>query len=437
MSLSSYRVETCREAIAAKNHELRAVLHVVEKPTKRRTLEGPGPLDGVPFVLKDSWDTAGVPTTGGAYRNKGRVPEVSSHAAAALFESGALLLGKSNVGDMCLSAESDNHLFGAAKNPIDMRRTAGGSTGGGAAAVASGMAAFDWGTDFGGSVRIPAAFCGLVGLRLSASVWPVEKNHFPRIGEHFWPMVAMGPVTRRVAEARELVDVLAPALRVAHAPTLDVDAFSSEVALLEPDRAHLGSWPGFADEMRDYLVKQGLVARVERDLLAPSQGQLAFDAWLSLHLAKLPGPGEPSIAQGLLPTLLGLFTWGKLDKRIHPNTGANLLLCGIGALAFRPFRARLEGLVRDVRCEVERVWKSGRLVIAPTTTQPAPRHGRALFSPSLLTFGKYGNLVDATSIAVPFGRFPDGLPRSFQIMGPPGSERAVLAMAERLEQAAD
>lgn len=435
MPFSDYRVERCREAIAARNLELRAVLHVVPDPLPRRRGAGRGPLDGVPFVLKDSWDCAGVPTTGGALRYKHRVPAVSSHAAQALFETGAVLLGKSNVADMCLSCESDNHLMGAVRNPYDLSRTAGGSTGGGAAAVASGMAAFDWGTDFGGSVRMPAAFCGLVGLRLSAAAWPVGEHHFPRIGPFFWPYLAMGPLTRSVEQAAELVRLLAPALRtgdVAEGVLLDDEAQRGEVALLAPDRANQGMWPGFSDEVGAHLARHGVRARVEASLPTPTRAQMLFDATLAGHLRKLAGPGEMGVREGLVPVLAGLATWGKLDKRVHPHTAFNLAVCGVGALAVRPFRRRIDELVTRLRAAVELVWQGGRLIVSPMSARSAPRHGRSLLDPSLLTYGKYGNLVDATAIAVPFGVFPDGMPRSAQVMGPPGSETAVLALARRL-----
>ena len=158
-------VAACRAAIDAKNAELRAVLRVLDEPSRGTDA---GPLAGIPYVLKDTWDTAGIVTTGGSFRHRDRIPTQSSKPHRAIEATGAVLLGKSNLSDLAFSIESDNHLFGPVRNPHDPSRTAGGSTGGGACAVASGMAAFDWGTDFGGSIRLPAAFCGVVGLRLSA-----------------------------------------------------------------------------------------------------------------------------------------------------------------------------------------------------------------------------------------------------------------------------
>jgi Asp-tRNA(Asn)/Glu-tRNA(Gln) amidotransferase A subunit family amidase len=91
--------------------------------------------------------------------------------------------------------------------------------------------------------------------------------------------------------------------------------------------------------------------------------------------------------------------------------------------------------VQQIRDAFQRVWDDGSLIVSPTTTIPAARHGRTAFDLRLLSYVKVGNLTDATALALPFGRFPDGLPRSLQILGPPGSEDAVLDLAARLERA--
>ena len=253
MSLS-LDVEECRRAIRHKNDDLRAVLTVLDEPVFDPEARHTGPLAGVPYVLKDVWDTAGIRTTGGSWRHRDRVPTESSRAYQALLSSGAVLLGKSNLCDLAFSAESDNHLFGPVRHPMDPSRTAGGSTGGGAAAVAAGMAAFDWGTDFGGSIRMPAAHCGVVGLRLSSAAWPVEREHFPRISPHFWSFCGMGPLTKTVADARRVIGALS-SLRndlPARAPSTD------EVVVYAPDLLHRGEWPTFAADASALLVRAGV-----------------------------------------------------------------------------------------------------------------------------------------------------------------------------------
>jgi Asp-tRNA(Asn)/Glu-tRNA(Gln) amidotransferase A subunit family amidase len=124
-----------------------------------------GPLHGIPISLKDNIDVAGVRTTAGCQLYADRVPSTDSGVAARLREAGAVLIGKANMHELALGVETDNALFGRTRNPWDTARIPGGSSGGSAAAVASGVGLASIGTDSGGSVRVPAALCGLVGLK--------------------------------------------------------------------------------------------------------------------------------------------------------------------------------------------------------------------------------------------------------------------------------
>lgn len=424
-------VDSCRATIAARNEELRAVLHVLKRPLQT-TKEGP--LAGMPYVLKDVWDTAGIPTTGGSFRHKERVPADSSRVFVALQETGAVLLGKSNLCDMAFSMESDNHMFGPVRNPYDASRTAGGSTGGGAAAVASGMAEFDWGTDFGGSIRLPAAFCGVVGLRLSSQTWPVEREHFPRIAPRFWSFCGMGPLTRKVATARRVVEALAPALRIGpERPEMD----PSRVFLYAPDDAHVGRWPTFEEDAHAILERAGVKVDRDHGLPTPSEINKTFGAYLSSHFFDFVGGEEMSIRDGLAATAVGVLTNGRLDKRLHPVSGSLFALVGLGRLVrYRDPKPQIERL-EALRDAAKRAWSSGRLLVSPTTTALPPKHRRAVLALRAPSFVMLGNLTDATAIAVPAGRFAGtGLPRSLQVLGPPGSEDAVLSLAERLERVA-
>lgn len=421
-------IESARTTIAARNDELRAVLHVLPKPVQN-TSNPDAPLAGVPYVLKDVWDTAGIPTTGGSFRHRARVPSESSRVFVALQKTGAALLGKSNLCDMAFSMESDNHIFGPVRNPLDPSRTAGGSTGGGAAAVASGMAAFDWGTDFGGSIRLPAAFCGVVGLRLSAKTWSVNREHFPRISERFWSFCGMGPLARDVATARRVVEALAGEL--GRRESADVNP--SRVFLYAPDEAHLGKWPTFERDARALLERAAVDVSTEHGLPPPSSVNETFAGYVSAHFFDFVGEEEMSIREGLVATALGVLSNGRLDKRLHPVSASLFALVALGKLVrYRnpaPQVARLEELRRSAAS----AWAKGRLIVTPTTTALPPKHGRAVLALRAPSFAMLGNLVDATAIAIPFGRFEGtSLPRLLQILGPPGSEDAVLDLAERL-----
>jgi Asp-tRNA(Asn)/Glu-tRNA(Gln) amidotransferase A subunit family amidase len=423
-------VEQCRREIARRNTELNAVLTVLPEPSFDAAAQKSGELAGVPYVLKDVWDTEGIRTTGGSWRHRARVPSASGRPYEALRRAGAVLLGKSNLCDLAFSAESDNHILGPVRNPLDPARTAGGSTGGGAAAVAAKMAAFDWGTDFGGSIRMPAAFCGVVGLRLSASVWRVDHDHFPRLHPHFWPFCGMGPLTRDVASAYRIVRALAPFLREADASAMKS---GDGVVVWGPDATHLGEWPTFVSDAVMLLGRAGVPYEMAR-LPSPEHVHNLFGKYLASHFDFFIDSGEISFAEGMPAVLVGLATRGRIDKRVHPNTGKLFVLLAIGSLLYRD-KARAEDGRAKLREAIEKPWKEGRLVITPTATESPPRHGRAARAMRLGTFCQLGNLVDATAIAVPFGRFETtGMPRSIQILGPPGSEERVLALAERLEQ---
>lgn len=429
MSLS-LEVEACRRTIRQRNGELRAVLTVLDEPVFDADARRTGPLAGVPYVLKDIWDTAGIVTTGGSWRHRARVPDRSARPYRALLASGAVLLGKSNVCDLAFSAESDNHLFGPVRHPMDPSRTAGGSTGGGAAAVASGMAAFDWGSDFGGSIRMPAAHCGVVGLRLSAAAWPIEREHFPRLNPHFWPFCGMGPLARTVADARRIVLALGTLRNDCPVPAVDRD----EVVVYAPDRAHEGHWPTFDHDVSELLGRAGLRFGPAR-LPPPRAVQALFATYLASHFLEFVEGDELSLREGIPAVLLGLLSGGRLDKRVHPNTGVLFAMLAAGRLVYRD-KARTAGALASLRADAASTWRR-HLVVAPATTALPPHHGRAFLSPRMGTFCQLGNLTDATALVVPFGRFqPSGLPRAVQILGPAGSERAVLDLGERLERAA-
>jgi Asp-tRNA(Asn)/Glu-tRNA(Gln) amidotransferase A subunit family amidase len=417
-----------QRAIREQNGRLRALVHVLREPLREAGTER-APLAGVPFTLKDTWDTPGMPTTGGSWRHRERVPTEAAPVFEALMKSGAVLLGKSNCSDLALAWESFNHLVGATRNPHDEARSAGGSSGGAACAVASGMAAFDWGTDFGGSIRIPASFCGVTGLRLSSEPWPVNEQHFPRLAQHFWSWVGMGPIAPTVSDCRAVLDALAGLRRPFPTARMRAD----EVALYAPDRACIGKWPTFVGDAARALVHAGVRFEVDRSIPPPSHANNVYNAYVSSHFDEFSSSGELEFREGLAAVLLGLVSMGRLDKRVHPTSGALLALMALGQQTIFRDAARWKRELADLRARVRAVWESGRLIIAPTTTSLAPLHGRSALDWTVLAFTKLGNLTDATAISIPFGCFEGTkLPRGLQIVGPPGSEDAVMEMAERL-----
>src|SRR4051812_18730606 len=167
-------VDLYLQRIAKHNKALNAVCTLDEEGARKRAKEADdalargelkGPLHGVPMTIKDALETEGLRTTGGFPPLANHVPRRDATAVARLKAAGAILLGKTNVPPLSADYRADNPIFGRTNNPWDLSRTPGGSTGGGSAAVSAGLSAFDVGSDLAGSVRTPAHFCGLFGLK--------------------------------------------------------------------------------------------------------------------------------------------------------------------------------------------------------------------------------------------------------------------------------
>ena len=159
-----------------------------------------GPLHGVPMTIKDAIETAGVRTTGGHPPLRDYIPTKDASAVARLKRAGAILLGKTNVPPLSADYRADNEIFGRTNNPWNLARTPGGSSGGAAATVAAGLTGFDVGSDLAGSVRTPAHFCGLFGLKPTERRVPntghiPEAPGLPRAVRH---MNVLGPLARSV-----------------------------------------------------------------------------------------------------------------------------------------------------------------------------------------------------------------------------------------------
>jgi amidase len=207
-------VRSCLERIAALNPALNAVCtlnpHALAEAAVsdqlRKAGEPLGLLDGIPFVAKDNLETRGLRTTFGSRLMAEYVPDEDAVSVERLHRAGAVLLGKTNTPEFAVHLRTDNLLFGPTRNPFDLRCSAGGSSGGTAAAIASGMAPIGLGTDLGGSIRMPAAMCGIVGLRPSPGRVPVYPTEFG--WDTLIPHV-QGPMARGVADLGLVLAALA------------------------------------------------------------------------------------------------------------------------------------------------------------------------------------------------------------------------------------
>jgi amidase len=206
-------IEAHLAQIARHNPALNAIVTLDEAGARRRAAEADaalargevwGRLHGVPVTIKDALETAGLRTTAGHRPLASYVPERDATVVARLRAAGAIILGKTNLPPLAAGFQTDGPLLGRANNPWDTSRTTGGSTGGGAAAVAAGLSPLEMGSDFGGSIRIPAHFCGVFGLkptehRVSTAGHIPELPGTPRRVRH---MAAVGPLARSVEDLR-------------------------------------------------------------------------------------------------------------------------------------------------------------------------------------------------------------------------------------------
>ena len=208
------------------------------------------------------------------------------------------------------------------------------------------------------------------------------------------------------------------------------------MALVIPDGPTIGEWPTFETDALSALKKIG--ATLDKNAKTPSANHAdkLYDAYVSSNFLKFLETGEMPTPEAIRSVLLGLASWGKLDKGFHPNTALLLGLIAVGRGTLHRDPKATKARVDHLQNTCNEIWSGGTLLVSPTTTFPAPRHGRALLTRRLVAFAKLGNLIDSTAVAIPFGKFPNGMPRSIQVLGPPGSEDAVLDLGEKLEAVA-
>src|SRR5713226_6071792 len=179
-----------------------------EKAILRRDKDELGPLHGVPVSIKSAIDVAGHRCEAGTRLRAGYIAAEDAPLVARLRAAGAVILGVTNTPELLMAWETDNLLYGRTNNPWDLTRTAGGSSGGEAAAIAAGLSAGGVGSDGGGSIRVPAHFCGICGLKPTPGRIPA-LGHFPTSVGPFAQLGVVGPMARSVADLRLLYEAMA------------------------------------------------------------------------------------------------------------------------------------------------------------------------------------------------------------------------------------
>jgi aspartyl-tRNA(Asn)/glutamyl-tRNA(Gln) amidotransferase subunit A len=392
-----------------------------------------GSFHGVPFSVKDLLFTRGVRTTMGSVIFADQVSEEDAVPVRRLREAGAILVGKTTTPEFGHKPLTDSPLFGVTRNPWDLTRTAGGSSGGAAAAVASGQGPLALGTDGGGSVRLPAACCGIVGLKPTLGVVPHVHQ-----ADLFAATSFIGPMTRTVAEAAACFETIAgfdagdPWSRgELDAPPpgdpLRVDVHGLRVGWMPRvgNRLVDGETLAACEAAIRHLERQGArVETVEEDFVPFERVFLTF---LQAGLAARIGPHMEKfgdrVARSLRESVERGARWSAVDWA--------------GALAQRTVVFR----------RVQALFARADVLVSPTLSRPALAVDHDAFEPIAIDGEVAGsirgawypytwpfNLSGHPALSLPCGWSSDGLPIGLQIVGPWHGDRRVLALAAHLER---
>jgi len=212
-------VKACQARIDAVNPQLNAIIwrrdddalaEAAAWDDKRAAGQDVPPLAGIPITIKENLDFPGTDTTMGCRSRIGIKSETDALFVRSLRQAGAVVLGKTNIPQLLLAQESDNRVYGRCNNPWHLGRSPGGSSGGEAAAIAAGCSPWGVGTDIGGSVRIPAHFCGIVGMKPTVDRWSVRGSHGAYPGQEVVRGM-IGPLGRTVADLELMLRTIDPA----------------------------------------------------------------------------------------------------------------------------------------------------------------------------------------------------------------------------------
>ena len=388
-----------------------------------------GALHGVPVSIKDVLATRGLTTTGGSRLFAAHVPEQDAIPVARLRAAGAVILGKTNTSEFGHKAVTENPLFGVTRNPWNPALTPGGSSGGAAAAVATGVGTLALGSDGGGSVRIPASFCGLYGFKPSWGRVP-HAGGFPG-----WAHVShVGPLARTVRDAALALDVLAGGD--------------------DRDRRSLPREPGAYLEACDADVR-GLHAAWTPDLgyaaLDPRVRALCEDAAaefeaLGCHVEVVsPGWENPEDCFGTLIAAQFHAAWSERLPEAEPLLDPTLVkLIRRGAAITAPENIRAAGRIDAYWSEVRAFLERFDLLLMPTVAvlpfaagAPPPREvaGARVSVLGWMPFTYPFNLTGQPAASVPAGATDEGLPVGLQIVGRRHADGTVLAASAAFEAA--
>jgi amidase len=431
-------LDACLDAVDRCNPEINAVIWRNDEAARadameadRRLAQGDeAPFLGVPLPIKDLTPVAGWPVTYGSCGASAGPSKQSELVVDALVAAGFVLCGRTNTPEFGLITVAENTRYGVTRNPWDPERSPGGSSGGAAAAVAGGMFPIAHGNDGGGSIRIPASYCGLVGLKPS-------RGRVPRLAQSWLGSVVEGVLARTVADSAAALDVISGPDRLAwyNAPA-PARPFAQEV-----------SAP--VEKLRIGLMAQaplGIPTDESCTAAARAAAQALQELGHEVAEVEVPTTSEELIPPFIVLTQGGLADYEDIDwSKVEPHIALQRQLSGeVGAFEYGVAARTLELLSRE---QLSRWGRDFDVLLTPTSAILPPVAGSILAAqhaapdqPNMdvvasVSFTAFGNVTGLPAVSLPLHWTDTGLPVGAQLVGGPWEEATIIRLAAQLEEA--
>jgi len=424
--------EACLERIARLDANIRAVSHLdrnnalaaAEASDRRRAAgEARGPLDGLPMLFKDNIDVAGLPTTAGLVPRRDHVAGDDAVVVAKLRAAGVVVLGKVTMHEAALGATNENPLTGRTFNPHRAGFTPGGSSGGSGAATAAGFSLAALGTDTLGSVRIPAAYCGVVGHKPTRGL--VSKRGVVPLS---WTLDHVGPIGRSVTDVAAILSAIA-----------GYDAASPESVVAPPETTQVPEQPDLRGVRLGRLSAIDRVAVVSSVLEAFAKALDVLRA-LGATIVQVDLPdndfGRVRRTGLLVSEAEGAFAHAELLAK-HPEQFSPELrtLLTYGRDAGSQALIKAQRTIAEILVATRLAFAPVDAIVLPTAPQPAFDFATPV-PVGQADFTAIANLTGRPAVSLPMGWSDQGLPLGLQLIGHPFGDARVLAIAQAYERAA-
>lgn len=403
----------------------------------RRTRNAP--LAGVPCTIKESVALEGMPNTAGHHKRVGILASRDAVTVSRLRRAGAIPIGVTNTSELCMWMETNNRVYGRTNNPYHPDRIVGGSSGGEGAVVASGSSPFGLGSDIGGSIRMPAFFCGVFGHKPSGGLVP-GSGQYPAPSNDAWRYLTTGPLCRRAEDLMPVTHILAGP------DGQDPGCAQSDLRHLDSVRLR-GLRVLCADSIGLRRISQDLRQAQHRaaNVLEQNGAHVTYTQFpalersLGLWANLMSAAAEVSFAEILTghaaPSLVKLMWDWVTNRSIHtiPAVALAAIERVIGNIPKNILELRR--VQTDLRTELANAIGAKGVLLFPPYTRVAPRHGMPLLTPLDWVYTAIFNVMEFPVTQAPTGLNHQGLPLGVQIASSPGNDHITIAVARVLEDA--